>query len=167
MVQRDNSVHFHLGSVTLLVCRSYWYDALLTIDIRNVGPFRYWTLSNVPLFLLAAPALWLLTFSAVEFMRNPRMFLPSSTKVTSETVLLRDRVTALSLALPQFLLAILALLSYHVQIITRLASGYPLWYIWLAYQTVEGGARTSTIIRWMVIYGLVQAGLYASFLPPA
>lgn len=100
-------------------------------------------------------------------MRHPRMFSSSSTKVTSETVLLRDRVTALSLALPQFLLAILALLSYHVQIITRLASGYPVWYIWLAYQTVEGGTRTSTMIRWMVIYGLVQAGLYASFLPPA
>lgn len=100
-------------------------------------------------------------------MRNPRQLSSTSTNVPPETVLLRDKITTFSLALPQLSLAILALVSYHVQIITRLASGYPLWYIWLAHQTVKGGTRPSATIRWMVIYALIQAGLYASFLPPA
>ena len=72
-----------------------------------------------------------------------------------------------SLALPQLVLAILALTSYHVQIITRISSGYPLWYIWLAAKATDEPKRVAIVIRWMVIYALVQAGLYASFLPPA
>ncbi|KEF57550.1 uncharacterized protein A1O9_05467 [Exophiala aquamarina CBS 119918] len=146
-----------MPSIFTFVQSHYW----------NVGPFRYWTLSNLPLFLLAAPSLWLLAVSSTEFMRNPRIFSSSPAKATSRTVCRRDRVTAWSLALPQLILAILALTSYHVQIITRLASGYPLWYIWLSHQIVGGWSRTSVIIRYMVMYGLIQAGLYASFLPPA
>ena len=79
------------------------------------------------------------------------------------------------LAAPQGLLAVLALTSYHVQIITRLSSGYVLWYIWLARRILAGSKENEKqdiwtnkiIVRWMVIYGLVQAGLFASFLPPA
>lgn len=80
------------------------------------------------------------------------------------------------LAVPQALLAVMALLSYHVQIITRLSSAYPLWYIWLYSSTKvaerkEGNDRYFTknqsIVRWMVIYAMVQAALFASFLPPA
>lgn len=72
-----------------------------------------------------------------------------------------------SLALPQLVLAVLALTSYHVQIITRISSGYPLWYIWLAFKLQDRPRRASLVIRWMVIYALIQAGLYACFLPPA
>ena len=71
------------------------------------------------------------------------------------------------LALPQLLLAILAFTSYHVQIITRISSGYPLWCIWLASKATDEPKRVTVVIRWMIIYALVQAGLYASFLPPA
>lgn len=68
------------------------------------------------------------------------------------------------LALPQLLLAILAFSTYHVQIISRIASGYPYWYIWMAMQK---GSSVKTAVRWMVLYALIQGGLYASFLPPA
>ncbi|KAL2404292.1 GPI mannosyltransferase 2 [Exophiala dermatitidis] len=133
----------------------------------NVGPFRYWTLSNLPLFLLAAPTLWLLTYSAVEAVRNPGDLpwcRPSMSPGTASRY--RKRVV-MSLELPQLALAVLALTSYHVQIITRLSSGYPLWYIWLAAKTHDAPKRTAPILWWMVIYAMVQAGLYASFLPPA
>jgi phosphatidylinositol glycan class V len=93
-----------------------------------------------------------------------------------------------SLAVPQFLLAVLALTSYHVQIITRLSSGYCVWYFWLAAlltetsnfvftdnsQSPKNFAATeiglfgpTEVIRYMVLYAAVQAGLYSSFLPPA
>jgi GPI mannosyltransferase 2 len=80
------------------------------------------------------------------------------------------------LALPQVLLASMALLSYHIQIVNRLSSAYPLWYIWL-FSSIKclgrkGVVETSsvhpkTLVRWMVIYAMVQAALFASFLPPA
>jgi GPI mannosyltransferase 2 len=80
------------------------------------------------------------------------------------------------LAVPQVLLASMALLSYHVQIITRLSSAYPLWYIWL-FSSMKGSGRKGaaemdrihpkTLVKWMVMYAMVQAALFASFLPPA
>ena len=79
-------------------------------------------------------------------------------------------------AIPQISLAALALTSYHVQIITRLSSGYPVWYWWVASLTLENqkislkGREWGTamvISRWMIIYAIVQGGLFASFLPPA
>ncbi|EXJ65686.1 uncharacterized protein A1O5_11213 [Cladophialophora psammophila CBS 110553] len=131
----------------------------------NVGPFRYWTVSNLPLFLLAAPSLWILIYSAVDIVRHPRLLIRDAQQ--SPTPASAGERVLLSLALPQLILALLALTSYHVQIITRLSSGYPLWYIWLATKLQTESKRTSVVIRWMVIYALIQAGLYASFLPPA
>lgn len=79
-------------------------------------------------------------------------------------------------ALPQFILAVLALTSYHVQIINRLSSGYPVWYWWLAMMIVDQpevrlyGRKWNTAkvgLRWMVLQAIVQGGLFSSFLPPA
>lgn len=87
-----------------------------------------------------------------------------------------DHAIARRFATPQIALAALALTSYHVQIITRLSSGYPVWYWWVASLVLEDG-KTSlmgrkwstafVISRWMVMYAMVQGGLFASFLPPA
>ena len=80
------------------------------------------------------------------------------------------------LLVPQLVLAILALTTYHVQIITRLSSGYPTWYWWLASWILEDrkvqvlGKQWSPpkiILQWMICYALIQGGLFASFLPPA
>lgn len=80
------------------------------------------------------------------------------------------------LAIPQAALTILAFTSYHVQIITRISSGYPVWYWFLAAEILrEGKSGTADaiylspgkMVRGMVLYGLVQGALFASFLPPA
>ena len=87
-----------------------------------------------------------------------------------------DHTIASDFAIPQIALAALALTSYHVQIITRLSSGYPVWYWWVASLIIENqkislkGREWGTakvISRWMIIYAIVQGGLFASFLPPA
>lgn len=84
------------------------------------------------------------------------------------------RPVLVRLALPQLALALLALSTYHVQIITRMASGYPLWYWWLALGIVGVGkgkwsvpVKSDVVVIWMVMYTAIQGGLYASFLPPA
>lgn len=128
--------------------------------------FRYWKVSNIPLFLLAAPTLYVLARSGIAQLQ-------SSNKSTRPERLV-GFVT--SMAAAQVLLSVLTLTSYHVQIITRLASGYPLWYWWLAGQLVKGqkpgdgakgGFSGSGFVVFMVMYASIQAVLFASFLPPA
>jgi GPI mannosyltransferase 2 len=79
-------------------------------------------------------------------------------------------------ASPQLVLAVLTLTTFHVQIITRLASGYPVWYITVAAGIINGrkakifGTTVNlwrVVVTWMVMYAVIQAGLFASFLPPA
>lgn len=81
-----------------------------------------------------------------------------------------------ALLVPQLALAILALTTYHVQIITRLSSGYPIWYWWLASWILEDRkvqvlgkywSPPKIIVQWMICYAFIQGGLFASFLPPA
>ena len=79
------------------------------------------------------------------------------------------------LALPQVLLTVLAFTSFHVQTITRIASGYVLPYALLAHIAIDGIwmhqssrlVKPKWIVRWMVMYAVIQGGLYTSFLPPA
>ncbi|KIW49878.1 hypothetical protein PV05_11516 [Exophiala xenobiotica] len=148
-----------LPSIFTFVQSHYW----------NVGPFRYWTLSNLPLFLLAAPTLWLLVQSASDTLRNPEVLRGkvAASPSASDRASIHPKLVTASLALPQLVLSVLALTSYHVQIIARISSGYPLWYIWLAASARDRPKCASVIIRWMILYALIQAGLYASFLPPA
>jgi len=87
-------------------------------------------------------------------------------EINPKSGLERDSII-LRLALPQLAVASLALTSFHVQIITRLSSGYPLWYLVLAREIVENRKHAKWVLRYMVIYALTQGALFAGFLPPA
>jgi hypothetical protein len=76
------------------------------------------------------------------------------------------------IALPQLILAVLALTSYHVQIINRISSGYPVWYWWLATMIVDRhevqilGRKWNTAkvgLKWMVLHATIQGGLFRHF----
>ena len=94
------------------------------------------------------------------------------------------------LAVPQLVLVSLAATTFHCQILNRISSGYPLWYMIVALElcvTNWGDQRGTTsalfrlfgsydkipfaypawIVRAFVLYAVIQAGLYAAFLPPA
>jgi len=153
-----------------------------------VGFLKYWTLSNLPLFLLAAPMLYIMTRSAMWAWnwhytvsnthpgkhRNRNGAATMDGEATPSATATGDVVR--NLLIPQLALAFLALTSYHVQIITRLSSGYPVWYWWLACLTLDDQNirlfgrtwRSARIVSgWMIGYAMIQAGLFASFLPPA
>lgn len=72
-----------------------------------------------------------------------------------------------SAATAQLLLAVLATLNHHVQIISRISSGLPLWYFWLAGKVLRGEAWGRRIVVFMIMYASIQGALFASFLPPA
>jgi len=149
-------------SIYAYVQSHYWVNGL----------FRYWTLSNLPLFILAAPMLAILCLSSVSAL-DPSSTVQSLLPIPTANVLKR-------LGILQLVLASIVFTTANVQIITRIASAYPLLYIWIAQQiqsehhvsvkaekskTQTGYAQTIT--RWMIMYALIQGGLYASFLPPA
>lgn len=167
-----------------------YYVHKLTWNYRNVGFLKYWTLSNMPLFLIAAPMLAIMSASALWAIRVSlvrHLDLLSSSYAPSSAVAAKSKPPAWSpskltkqclvrFALPQLILAVLALSSFHVQIITRISSGYVVWYWWLASAVVadsrvgkaKGVSKLPKLtVRWMVVYGIVQGGLFSSFLPPA
>lgn len=134
-------------------------------DYRNNGFFKYWTVSNIPLFILAAPVLVLMIHSSWVALRAKGLGLPQTTPVA--TALTR-------LAVTQGVLAIMALTNFHVQIINRISTGYPVWY-WGLVSWGSGALSDSSkqkrffpvAVRVMAMYALVQAVLFGSFLPPA
>ncbi|KAH6680347.1 GPI mannosyltransferase 2 [Halenospora varia] len=147
-----------LPSIYSFVQEHYW----------NVGLFRYWTLSNIPLFLLATPMLAVMGASGIWALRHPRQ--PEKTGDANQRAvspILRN------LAVSQIILTLLTFTTAHVQIISRISSAYPVW-IWYIASKMPGGdthggssSPSGKLIRYMVIYAIIQAGLYASFLPPA
>lgn len=139
----------------------------LTRDDRNVGFLRYWTPGNIPLFLLAAPMLYLLMKSSVDMLQTPSGLVGGEAKSNKSPAALRGFVK--SAALSQLVLATLAITNYHIQIITRISSGYPLWYFWLAamLSSPKNSGFGSKIVVFMVMYAAIQGALFSSFLPPA
>lgn len=180
MVQRSYPKHLRVGTGALLVGWPPRFSKCLSALIlrcRNVGLFRYWTFSNLPLFFLAAPTIFVLCRSSVWAWRGGLERLNDGTTCPSTSVESDFRLGCLRrLAMPQAVLAVMILLSYHVQIITRLSSAYPLWYVWLWTRirnlprkgtTQDRSIEPRTIVRWMLIYAMVQGALFGSFLPPA
>ena len=178
----DNTQHIWMGPRSVLVSKltaPLLQHATTNLHDRNVGFLRYWTVSNIPLFLLAAPLLILLVYSSMWALKLPWMTAKDRPMTLVDQTVSPSATDSLliRLAVPQGLLAIMAFTSYHVQIINRISSGYPLWYWYLVCMVLSrvrnpSGAAKPT--RWfaigvqsMIIYGLIQAVLFGSFLPPA
>jgi len=109
--------------------------------------------------------------AGADFLREGPSSVGSTGSAGSEPPPRGDRLTSLlrSMAASQVILALLAVTNYHVQIITRLASAYPVWYWWLA-RSLAGQQRSrgaSGIVVFMVMYASIQGALFAFFLPPA
>ncbi|KAL2823934.1 GPI mannosyltransferase 2 [Aspergillus cavernicola] len=144
----------------------------------DVGFLRYWTVSNLPLFLLASPMLLILFLSCFWALGADVPFALFRTSSRDDFALSSSPAAPLltQLAIAQLILAAMAIISYHIQIINRVSSGYPLWYWFLVWQAL--GTSTSdqskvyralslTIVQVMATYALVQAAFFGSFLPPA
>lgn len=112
----------------------------------------------MPLFLLALPALTLLLYSSIDALAR----LSYQTGQAG-----RGQWLVVQMAIPQLVLASLAITNYHVQVITRFSSGYPWLYLWLAKQICQSWKYSEQSLRFFMVYGLIQAALFASFLPPA
>ncbi|KAK5723772.1 ER membrane glycoprotein subunit of the GPI transamidase complex-like protein [Elasticomyces elasticus] len=182
----------------------------------DVGFMRYWKMSNLPLFLLALPVGGAMLGAALLALRQSedlaKIVMGPKKEIRDQPFPPPPQVASKgekvwTHCLPRFALMELALVgltftSFHVQIINRISSGYPVWYTIMAIlisesqgwqeeggsegrqgqrgndSTVQEGQTLSSllgmkrvkpewVVRGMVVYAVVQAGLYASFLPPA
>jgi phosphatidylinositol glycan class V len=164
---------YTVPSIYSWVQKHYWH----------VGFLSYWTPNNIPLFLLAAPMLAVLSITALAVLLEPQRLLASvigNSKTGSESERSLFTHVCVQLAFPQIFLAAMATTSFHVQIINRISSGCALWYIVLAVLVVDRsgspptgllgmlrGRKGELLVRVMVAYAIIQGGLYAAFLPPA
>lgn len=102
----------------------------------EVGFMRYWTLTNLPLFLLAGPLLAILFYTGYLALLKLASLVPQGRSQSGRKLAISDtqifRHVLPRFALPQLVLAVMAATSFHVQIINRISSGYPVWYILLA-----------------------------------
>jgi phosphatidylinositol glycan class V len=121
--------------------------------------------------------LWLLVHSSVLVLRNAFYQPPTKLHVSQTTRPTDSTATDLGfsvlpqLALPQLVLAVTT--SFHVQIVNRLSSGYPIWYLviagWISTSKNAGKIDKAPewVVRGIIMYCMIQSVLYASFLPPA
>jgi phosphatidylinositol glycan class V len=110
--------------------------------------------------------LTIMIMSGIELVQKPQQITVASGKGSDKA----DFDTFVrALAGSQVVVAFLAITTYHVQIITRISSGYPVWYWWVATCLMDKRRQgyANVIVTFMVMYGGIQAGLFASFLPPA
>lgn len=118
--------------------------------------------------------LCILTVSSLWTLRLPHDVKVASPEKENPELAFQTRACLKRFAWPQLALVALTIFNHHVQIITRMASGYALWY-WCIALAITGSDTSKSpfpiqsrkIIQWMVLYAAIQGGLYASFLPPA
>lgn len=126
--------------------------------------------------------LWILVHSSLDVLRrgldklSHGRTVPPDRTTSHHNGSASGRYRLPELAAPQLVLALTALTTFHVQIVNRIASGYPTWYMILGTCVVDSrgspsGSRFAQHSRWLVrgliMYGIVQGMLYANFLPPA
>ncbi|KAF9635536.1 GPI mannosyltransferase 2-like protein [Lasiodiplodia theobromae] len=129
--------------------------------------------------IIAAPTLWIMACSALRVIRRFSVRSGTAELLSTEQVSLRTETPHLLVAfgIPQLALAMLAATNFHVQIVNRISSGYPIWYLGIAsgmdyvsdpLKIAFASKHTcKSIVRLMMIYAIVQGALFASFLPPA
>lgn len=125
----------------------------------NCGFLKYWTVNNIPNFLIAMPNFVVMLYSTVYFTRIYPYF----------------RVRPLVFITQAFLITIL--LFAHVQIINRVSSFIPLhlWYLadrllrkpFSDKQITGDDKLVKCYIYWLAFWIPLQTILFACFLPPA
>ena len=149
---------------------------LTTTVPRDVGFLRYFTLNQVPLFVLSAPVLALSFVATYAFFSSNWRFIWAHLRGHRPSM--RAERPALHVALtPHYILhtilSFLLLFASHVQICLRLAATNPVIFWWAA-DLVQADSASKTRQKWgrrwlhySIIWGSIALVLWAGFYPPA
>lgn len=154
----NSTVHFfRLQNMTIDVRLPMFYSYLQS-KYWNIGLFNYYTINNLPNFLLAFPQTALIAASILHKFNN--------------TI---DRQLVVPLKFVAIALLAIVYTAAHVQIINRITNIVaPLWICYIL-EVLFQDIRSSKLSRFIVlsyltfttIYWIVQAYLFLCFLPPA
>ncbi|KAH7913176.1 glycosyltransferase family 76 protein [Hygrophoropsis aurantiaca] len=141
----------------------------------NVGLLRYWTLQNIPNFIIALPVLLnLFTFSAFYIPRVPSILwglLHEKHKDIDRTQAVPKSPFLSPSLLPHtihaFLLTLILTLAAHTQTALRALPCLPITYWAAARLLVEHPKWGKAWVVWSIIWGAISCVLWAVFLPPA
>ncbi|KAJ6593727.1 GPI mannosyltransferase 2 [Mycena capillaripes] len=126
----------------------------------NSGFLLYWTLQQLPNFLIAAPPLLAISTFSVYHLRH---WLKSPTH-TGHVFL---SASIAPHAIHALIMAAILLFASHTQIVLRLAASMPITYwaaAWLLLQYPKWGRAW---VAWSVVWGALSVLLWGAFLPPA
>jgi phosphatidylinositol glycan class V len=144
---------------------------------------RYWTLSQLPNFLISLPVFLLLIgfcgyhISSVFIPQLHRFVFmnstPSPSPSTPPSSFLSPTITPH--AVHAFILTLTILFTSHVQIVLRLAASMPITYwagAWLVIRDANGRKTYERRwgrwwVAWSFIWGMISLVLWVAFLPPA
>lgn len=141
----------------------------------GVGFLRYWTPNNIPNFLFAFPTLAIMWKSGCYY----SYYLPKSIKTETSVPSIGENERAVLRKIEyyspyltvQLLMFFSCILTWHVQIITRVGSCLPVLYWYTAemlMSTQLAQVKTGKIIvRYFIVWIVVQGIFFSAFLPPA
>ncbi|KAI6026345.1 glycosyltransferase family 76 protein [Pisolithus microcarpus] len=154
-----------LPSIYTHVQREYW----------NVGFLRYWTISNIPNFLISLPILLNVWIFCIFYLSHlPRILRDGFARQESKSsahLPLRDSLFLNPSILPHVLhgisLTLILTFSAHVQIALRILPSLPMTYWAAARLLIERPRWGKAWVAWSVVWCGLSCVLWAVFLPPA
>jgi phosphatidylinositol glycan class V len=126
----------------------------------NSGFLRYWTLQQLPNFLIAAPPLLAISTFSIHHLRHWIKSPADSGRAFLSASIAPHAIHAL------FMCAIL-LFASHTQIVLRLAASMPITYWAAAWLLLEHSKWGRAWVAWSVVWGALSILLWGAFLPPA
>lgn len=140
----------------------------------DVGFLRYWSLSQIPNFLVAAPPIAILaSFSAQHLVRSFQCLLglrDFNSESSKHSPFLTHTITPH--VLHTVFMSLMFVFFSHTQIALRLSAALPTLYwavAWLFSQPTNSllSRSGSVWLWWSITWALIALGLWAAFLPPA
>lgn len=179
VVLKQNSLTVRLRAESLLVGlpSSYKCHGPESVFCREVGWLRYYTLQQIPNFLLAAPVLLLAVAASVSYYRRqwsvvlveslPRCFRSVVTCRISPHASPFMSTKLLPAIHLHTLQAFLLITTCHVQISLRQACTDPVLYWYLAHLSLQESPFASIWIGYTVVWGAISTALWTAHYPPA
>ncbi|KAJ7495994.1 glycosyltransferase family 76 protein [Mycena galericulata] len=126
----------------------------------NVGFLRYWTLQQLPNFIIAAPPLLAISAFSIHHLRH---WLTSP--ATAGRAFLSASIAPH--AIHALIMCGMLLFASHTQIVLRFAAAMPLTYWAAAWLLLEHPSWGRAWVTWSVLWGTLSVLLWGAFLPPA
>ncbi len=133
----------------------------------NVGFLRYWSFSQLPNFIVAAPLFFLIADFLIAYARYHLLSSSRNRNATDRASMPFYNISLFPHLVHSVILSCMLLLNAHTQIILRLAPSMPIVYWAVARLIATRATLGRQWVTWCTIWGIVSIILWTSFLPPA